>query len=107
MYTVTLKFVADKADHESHKLEYAMPITPHASRKPILNLFFWSANSKCSSKASSWLNDDTYRWVCATVIVSSFRETEQGVHFIEMLDLLEENSVTGVRVKFIAIFNMF
>ena len=30
------------------------------------------------------LNDNTYLWVCATVIVSSFGLIEQGVHHIRI-----------------------
>ena len=29
------------------------------------------------------LNDDTYRWVCATINVSSFRQKEQGAQLNE------------------------
>ena len=39
--------------------------------------------SALTFKASSTvnlLNDDTYRWDCATVIMSSFRQIEQGTH---------------------------
>ena len=38
---------------------------------------------QCSSKARSevnLLNDDTYRWVCATINMSSFRQKEHGTH---------------------------
>ena len=48
-------------------------------------LVVWSANddgSALTSKASPKVNlltDDTYRWNCTTVIVSSFRHIEQGV----------------------------
>ena len=36
---------------------------------------------KASSKVNL-LNDDTYRRVCATAIVSSFGQIEQGVHYV-------------------------
>ena len=55
------------------KLEHAMP------QFATILLIVWSANgdgSALTSKASSkvnLLNDDTYRRVCATVIVSSFQ----------------------------------
>ena len=76
-----------------------MPITPHANCKPLLKwssshshsfpvrndlLVVWSANgngSALSSKASSkvnLLNDDHYRLVSVTIIVSSFKQIEQG-----------------------------
>ena len=42
------------------------------------------------------LNDKTYWWVCATVIVSSFGQMEQGAHHIKKsFDLLNEESVSG------------
>ena len=49
----------------------------------MILLVVWSVNgngSALTSKASSrvnFLNDDTYKW---TVIVSSFRQIEQGAH---------------------------
>ena len=52
----------------------------------MILLVVWSAkgdDSALTSKASSkvnLLNDDTYRWNCVTVIVSSFGRIEQGAH---------------------------
>ena len=54
----------------------------------MILLVVWSVNgngSALTSKASSrvnFLNDDTYQW---TVIVSSFRQIEQGAHMRESL----------------------
>ena len=54
----------------------------------MILLVVWSANgygSALTSKACSkvnLLNDDTYQLVCVTVIVSSFGQVEQGVHYI-------------------------
>ena len=51
-------------------------------------LVVWSAKgdgSALTSKASSkvkLLNDDICQWVSATIIVSSFKQVEQGVHYI-------------------------
>ena len=33
--------------------------------------------------------------LCATVIVSSFGQIEQGVHYIKNLDLFDEESISG------------
>ena len=50
--------------------------------------------SKASFKVNL-LNDDTYRWIRATIIVSSFEQTEQGAQYIkEILNLLNEESVS-------------
>ena len=89
------------ATAHSMELELAKHITLHANGKPLLKwssshshyspssimflLVVWSVNgdgSALTSKANSkvnLLNDDTYRWVCATVIVSSFGRIDQGV----------------------------
>ena len=52
----------------------------------------WSANSDRSTPTSkvNLLNDDTYRWDCATVIMSSFRQIEQGA-----VNLFNKESVFG------------
>ena len=68
----------------------------------MILLVVWSANGNSSvltSKASfkvNLLNDDTYRGVCATVIVSSFGELEQGAPYIEK-SLIYEETVSGMR----------
>ena len=50
----------------------------------MILLVVWSASGNGSALTSkvSLLNDDTYRIVCATVIVSSFGEIEQGAYYI-------------------------
>ena len=69
--------LVEKEGMTSFKLEYAIPITPHANVRTYFSfpvaailLVVWSANGDTSaltnSKASSsLLNDDTYRCVCA------------------------------------------
>ena len=58
-------------------------------------LVVWSANdgSALTSKVNL-LTYNTYRWVCATVIASSFGQIEQGAHYIKKFN---EESVSGVR----------
>ena len=59
---------------------------PELSQSATILLDVWSANGDgcaLTSKASSMvnlLNDDTHLWVCATVIVSSFRYIEEGAY---------------------------
>ena len=50
--------------------------------------------SKTSSKVYL-LNDNTYWWVCVTIIVSFFGEIEQGVRY-----LLTEESIFGVELVY-------
>ena len=79
-----------------------MPITSHANAEPVLKLHIFTflpsplqfcfsvlqtamavlSLSRLVSSMINLLNDDIYRRVCVTIIVSSFREIEQGVHYI-------------------------
>ena len=78
------------------KLELTKHVTPHANGERLLKwssshshssqsatilLVVWFANGNDSAFTSkvNTLNDDTYRWDCATVIVSS-DQTEHGAH---------------------------
>ena len=69
--------------------EHLLKQIPHIQFLPIsamILLVVSSANgngSALTSKASSkvkWLNNDTYRWNCAIIIMSSFGQIEQYVH---------------------------
>ena len=65
----------------------------------MILLVVWYANgdgSALSSKAcSNLLNDDTYRCVCAGIIVSSIRTNRARCALYEILDLLDKESISG------------
>ena len=63
---------------------------PYSS--PVLQQFCLSGLPTATVVKVNLLNDDIYQWNCATVIVSSFGQIEQGVDYI----LLNEESVSGV-----------
>ena len=61
-------------------------------------LVVWSANGDCSASSKvNLLNDDPYRCDYETIMLS-FGQIEQGVHLNkEILDLLNEERVSGAR----------
>ena len=103
---------------DNEKLDLTKIIFPHANGEPLLkwssshslltqfcndSACLWSTNNNgnaLTSKASSNVNllhDDTYRWECASIIVSSFGQIEQSALNKEILDLLNEESISGAR----------
>ena len=65
----------------------------------MILLVVWSANGDGSALTAkvNLLNDDTYQWDCATVIVSSFGQINRARCTLnkEILDLLNEKSISG------------
>ena len=63
----------------------------------VILLVVWFANGDCGASSKvNLLNDDTYRCDYVTIIMSSFGQIEQGAR-IRIHELLNEESVSGVR----------
>ena len=92
-----------------HKLQLAKPITipctlmANSKAELVTFTFFPSLQQFCllsglqTAAARSKVN--TYQWVRVIVIVLSYGHIDQGVHYMykEILDLLNEESVSGAR----------
>ena len=66
------------ATNSKSLLKQSSTILPSSA---VILLVVWSANDDCSASSKvNLLNDNTYRCDSATIIISSFRQIEQGAH---------------------------
>ena len=87
-----------------------MPITLRANGEPLLKRSFflsqftkillvvWSANCDGSAlTTSNLLNGDTYQYVCAGTCVILLTNRARCALYMKILDLLDEESVSGAQ----------